>query len=131
MERAHVRAIAQMIACDIHPLNNTSPLRYLKHQLKHSQDEIDEWYRHWVIEGFAAVEAMIKPGPYICGARVTLADLCLVPQVYNARRFKVPIEEKFPEDRRSRCRMPQTAGLRQGSSRKPAGRGVTQRPAAC
>ncbi len=97
MERAHVRAVAQMIACDIHPLNNTSPLRYLKHQLKQEQDTIDEWYRHWVNEGFAAIEAMIKPGPYICGSRVTMADLCLVPQVYNARRFKVPIEQSFPK----------------------------------
>lgn len=97
MERANVRAVAQMIACDIHPLNNTSPLRYLKHQLKQEQDTIDEWYRHWVNEGFAAIEAMIKPGPYICGSRVTMADLCLVPQVYNARRFKVPVEQKFPK----------------------------------
>jgi maleylacetoacetate isomerase len=96
LERAHVRSVAQLIACDIHPLNNTSPLRYLKHQLKHSQDEIDEWYRHWVVEGFEALEAMIKPAPYVCGSRVTLADLCLVPQVYNGRRFKVPME-RFPK----------------------------------
>lgn len=97
LERAHVRAIAQTIACDIHPLNNTSPLRYLKHQLKQEQETIDEWYRHWVIEGFTAIEEMIKPAPYVCGPRVTLADLCLVPQVYNARRFKVPVDEKFPK----------------------------------
>ncbi|MBV9261246.1 MAG: maleylacetoacetate isomerase [Pseudolabrys sp.] len=96
MERAHVRAIAQLIACDIHPLNNTSPLRYLKHQLKHEQSEIDAWYHHWVLEGFEALEAMIKPGPYICGPRVTLADICLVPQVANARRLKVPLD-KFPK----------------------------------
>ena len=63
LERAHVRAIAQTIACDIHPLNNTSPLRYLKHQLKQEQETIDEWYRHWVIEGFTAIEEMIKPAP--------------------------------------------------------------------
>jgi maleylpyruvate isomerase len=96
LARARVRAIAQMIACDIHPLNNTSPLRYLKHQLKHEQAEIDEWYRHWVVEGFKAIEAMIAPAPYTCGSRVTLADLCLVPQVYNGRRFKVPME-RFPK----------------------------------
>jgi maleylacetoacetate isomerase len=95
MERAQVRAIAQLIACDIHPLNNTAPLRYLKHQLKHEQAEIDAWYHHWVVEGFEALEAMIEPAPYVCGTRVTLADLCLVPQVYNARRLKVPLE-KFP-----------------------------------
>jgi len=95
MERAQVRAIAQLIACDIHPLNNTAPLRYLKHQLKHEQAEIDAWYHHWVVEGFEAIEAMIEPAPYVCGTRVTLADLCLVPQVYNARRLKVPLD-KFP-----------------------------------
>lgn len=96
IERAHVRAISQIIACDIHPLNNTSPLRYLKHTLKHEQAEIDAWYCHWVLEGFAAIEALIAPAPYACGSHVTLADVCLVPQVYNARRLKVPLEG-FPK----------------------------------
>jgi maleylpyruvate isomerase len=96
MERAHVRAISQIIACDVHPLNNVAPLRYLKHQLKHEQVEIDAWYHHWVTEGFEAIEAMIEPSPYTCGGRVTLADLCLVPQVYNARRLKVPLD-RFPK----------------------------------
>ncbi|MGB7257274.1 MAG: maleylacetoacetate isomerase [Pseudolabrys sp.] len=94
--RAHVRAIAQMIACDIHPLNNVGPLRYLKHKLGQEQTAIDAWYHHWVIDGFEAVEAVIKPGPYAYGAEVTLADLCLVPQVYNARRLKVPLD-LFPK----------------------------------
>ena len=94
--RAHVRAIAQMIACDIHPLNNVGPLRYLKHKLGHEQAAIDAWYHHWVIDGFEAVEAVIKPGPYVYGAEVTLADLCLVPQVFNARRLKVPLD-RFPK----------------------------------
>ncbi|MGH6788176.1 MAG: maleylacetoacetate isomerase [Pseudolabrys sp.] len=94
--RAHVRAIAQMIACDIHPLNNVGPLRYLKHKLGQEQTAIDAWYHHWVIDGFEAVEAVIKPGPYAYGAEVTLADLCLVPQVYNARRLKVPLD-RFPK----------------------------------
>jgi maleylacetoacetate isomerase len=96
LERAKVRAIAQIVACDIHPLNNTAPLRYLKHQLGHDQAQIDAWYHHWVLEGFAAIEALIGPGPYGCGAQVTLADLCLVPQVYNARRLKVPLDA-FPK----------------------------------
>jgi maleylacetoacetate isomerase len=96
LARAKVRAVAQTIACDIHPLNNTSPLRYLKRQLKHEQAEIDAWYRHWIIEGFNALEAMIEPAPYACGAHVTLADICLVPQVANARRFNVPLD-KFPK----------------------------------
>jgi maleylacetoacetate isomerase len=94
--RAKVRALAQLIACDIHPLNNTSPLRYLKNQMGQEQTAIDAWYRHWVREGFAALEALIEPGPYACGKAVTLADICLVPQVYNARRLKVPLDP-FPK----------------------------------
>ena len=96
LARAKVRAIAQMVACDIHPLNNLIALQYLKRTLKHEQPEIDAWYHHWVIEGFKAIEAMIAPAPYACGAHVTLADLCLVPQVFNARRFKVPLDA-FPK----------------------------------
>ncbi len=93
--RAKVRAIAQVIACDIHPLNNTGPLFYLKSQLKQEQDAINAWYANWVTVGFEAVEALLKPGPYACGAQVSLADVCLVPQVANARRFNVPLE-RFP-----------------------------------
>jgi maleylacetoacetate isomerase len=96
LDRAKTRALAQMIACDIHPLNNLVTLQYLKRTLKHEQADIDTWYRHWVLEGFTAVEAMLGPGPYACGAHVTLADLCLVPQVANARRFQVPLEA-FPK----------------------------------
>jgi maleylacetoacetate isomerase len=94
--RAKARALAQVIACDIHPLNNVGPLRYLKNQLGHDQAKIDAWYHHWVIEGFDAVETMIQPAPYLCGSEVTLADICLVPQVYNARRLKIPLE-RFPK----------------------------------
>ncbi|MBI1201524.1 MAG: maleylacetoacetate isomerase [Rhodopseudomonas sp.] len=96
LERAKVRALAQIVACDIHPLNNLIALQYLKRTLKHEQAEIDAWYHHWVIEGFTALEAMMQPGPYACGAHVTLADICLVPQVFNARRLKVPLD-KFPK----------------------------------
>jgi maleylacetoacetate isomerase len=96
LERAKVRAIAQTVACDIHPLNNLVVLQYLKRTLKHEQPEIDSWYHHWVIEGFKAIEATISPSPYACGANVTLADLCLVPQLYNARRLKVPLDA-FPK----------------------------------
>jgi maleylpyruvate isomerase len=95
LERARVRAIAQVIACDIHPLNNLAPLQYLRRQLKHEQTEIDAWYHHWIHAGFEALETMLRPGPYACGTRVTLADVCLVPQVYNARRLKVPLD-KYP-----------------------------------
>jgi len=96
LARAHVRAIAQAVACDIHPLNNLVVLQYLKRTLKHEQAEIDAWYHHWVIEGFKAIEAMIAPSPYACGSQVSLADVCLVPQVFNARRLKVPLEA-FPK----------------------------------
>jgi maleylpyruvate isomerase len=96
LERAHVRAIAQVVACDIHPLNNTSPLQYLERTLHHDQPEIDAWYRHWVVEGFTALERLLKPGPYAYGAHVTLADICLVPQVANARRLNVPLDA-FPK----------------------------------
>ena len=96
LARAKVRAIAQIVACDIHPLNNLIALQYLKRTLKHQQAEIDAWYHHWVIEGFKAIEAMIGPGPYACGTQVTLADICLVPQVFNARRLKVPLDA-FPK----------------------------------
>jgi maleylacetoacetate isomerase len=94
--RAKVRSIAQIVACDIHPLNNLVVLQYLKRTLKHEQPEIDAWYHHWVIEGFRAIEAMIAPAPYACGSQVSLADVCLVPQVFNARRLKVPLD-KFPK----------------------------------
>jgi maleylpyruvate isomerase len=92
VERAKVRAVAQIIACDIHPLNNVGPLRYLKNELGQDQAKIDAWYHHWIREGFAAIETMVRPGPYAFGGAVTLADVCLVPQVYNARRLKVPLD---------------------------------------
>ena len=94
--RARVRALAELIACDIHPLNNTSPLRYLKNNMAQEQRAIDEWYHHWVITGFEALEQLVTPGPFACGREITLADLCLVPQVANARRLKVPLE-RFPK----------------------------------
>jgi maleylpyruvate isomerase len=96
VERARVRAISQIIACDIHPLNNVGPLRYIKNEFGQEQSKIDAWYRHWVTEGFEAIEALIEPAPYACGSEVTLADVCLVPQVFNARRFNTPLD-RFPK----------------------------------
>ena len=96
LRRARIEAAAQVIACDIHPLNNTSPLQYLKRTLGQEQSAIDAWYHHWVLLGFEALEGMIRPGPYAFGEAVTLADVCLVPQVYNARRLKVPLD-RFPK----------------------------------
>jgi len=95
-ERARVRAVAQIIACDIHPLNNTSSLNYLRRTFKADEAAINAWYAHWVVAGFDAVEALLTPGPYAFGNTVGLADICLVPQVYNARRFKIPLE-RYPK----------------------------------
>jgi maleylacetoacetate isomerase len=94
-ERAHVVAMAMVIACDIHPLNNLRVLKYLKNELGHSQDEIDRWYAHWIAEGLPALEAMAQPraGKFLFGDAPTGADVCLVPQLYNARRFNVPLDD--------------------------------------
>lgn len=94
--RARVRAFAQVIACDIHPLNNLIALQYLRRVLRHEQSEIDAWYHHWITLGFETLETAAAPGPYSFGSVVTLADICLVPQMYNARRLKVPLE-RFPK----------------------------------
>ena len=94
--RAQARALAQIIACDIHPLNNVAPLRYLKNEMHQEQSAIDAWYHHWILAGFDALEALVRPGPYACGTQVTIADIFLVPQVANARRLKVPLD-KFPK----------------------------------
>jgi maleylacetoacetate isomerase len=94
--RARSRALAELIACDIHPLNNVGPLRYLKNTMGQEQSAIDAWYHHWILDGFEALEALIGSGPYVCGASVTIADVCLAPQLYNARRLKVPLD-KFPK----------------------------------
>jgi maleylacetoacetate isomerase len=93
-ERAHVMAMCQMIACDIHPLNNLRVLKYLKNVLGHSQDEVDAWYAHWILEGLPALEALAAPkaGKFLFGDGISAADVYLVPQLYNARRFNVPID---------------------------------------
>jgi maleylpyruvate isomerase len=95
VERTQARAISQIIACDIHPLNNLGTLQYLKNELHQEQAAIERWYHHWIREGFEAIEKMIKPGPYAFGSEPGLADICLVPQVANARLWKVPLDA-FP-----------------------------------
>ncbi|MEA3010978.1 MAG: maleylpyruvate isomerase [Sphingomonadales bacterium] len=92
-DAAHVRAMALAIACDIHPLNNLRVLKYLKDEAGQSQEARDTWYRHWVAEGFAALEAMAAPrsGRFLFGDSVTLADICLAPQMFNARRLETPL----------------------------------------
>ena len=93
-ERAHVVALAMMIACDIHPLNNLRVLRYLKSEFGHSQEQVDAWYAYWISEGLGPLEAMAAPkaGKFLYGDAPTAADICLVPQLYNARRFDVPLD---------------------------------------
>lgn len=94
--RAQARGIAEIIACDIHPINNLVTLNYLRGPLGHNQAAVDAWYAHWIIAGFEAIEALIRPGPYAFGAEPSVADLCIVPQVYNARRYKLPLD-RFPK----------------------------------
>ena len=83
-----------MIACDIHPLNNLRVMNYIK--TKFGADPTGDWYTHWIHEGFRAAEALASDGPYVFGQDVTLADIFLVPQMYNAKRFKVSLDE-FPK----------------------------------
>lgn len=89
--RARVRAIANIISCDIHPLNNLAVLNYLKDELDADEDSRTQWYRHWVAEGFAGVEPLLagsaETGQFCHGDVPGLADICLVPQVFNAQRF--------------------------------------------
>ncbi len=92
-EAAHVRALALVVACDVHPLNNLRVLKYLSGPLGQPQEARDSWYRHWVTEGLASLEAMAsaRAGRFLYGDSPTLADICLVPQLFNARRFEVPL----------------------------------------
>jgi maleylpyruvate isomerase len=94
-DRAWVRAIALAIACDIHPLNNTRVLKYLKEALALDEAARNAWYAHWIREGFDAIEPALAEraaGAFCLGDTPTLADVCLVPQVFNARRFDIPLD---------------------------------------
>ena len=87
--RARVRALSQIVACEIHPLNNLRVLKYLVNDLKASDDAKNDWYKHWVRLGLQSYEARLaeRPGTYSHGDTPTLADCCLVPQIFNAQRF--------------------------------------------
>jgi maleylacetoacetate isomerase/maleylpyruvate isomerase len=95
-ERARVRSLALLIACDIHPLNNLRVLDYLRTPLGHDTAAVSDWYRHWVACGLRALEAEAarasRDQRHLVGSDVTLADICLVPQMYNARRFDCDLE---------------------------------------
>ncbi len=92
LARARVRAFALTVACEIHPLNNLRVLRYLGTGMGQDQAARDRWYAHWIAEGLGALEAMVEPGPFCFGAAPTLADICLIPQLGNARRMKCPVD---------------------------------------
>jgi maleylacetoacetate isomerase len=93
-DAAHVRSMALAIACDIHPLNNLRVLKYLKAELEQPKDRIDRWYAHWITEGFTALEATAAPrsGDFLFGDQPSIADICLVPQLFNARRYDLPLD---------------------------------------
>lgn len=98
-ERALAQQLALAVACDIHPLNNLRALKYLKNDLGVEDGARDAWYRHWIRAGFAAMETLLRGrgwrGPYCLDRQVTIADACLAPQMYNARRFETPLDD-FP-----------------------------------
>jgi maleylacetoacetate isomerase len=98
-ERARVRALAQIVACDIHPLNNLRVMQYLEREFNTPQVERERWSQHWMREGFAAIESLLADNPstgvFCEGDEPSMADICLVPQVYNAQRWSVDMSP-FP-----------------------------------
>lgn len=90
-DRAYVRAVSQIIACEIHPLNNLRTLQHIRKTFGLDEAGVNAWYRHWIADGFTGLEAYLtraaRHGRYCCGDTVTMADCCLVPQVFNAQRF--------------------------------------------
>jgi len=96
-QRSYVRQISNIIACDIHPVNNLRILKYLTNELEISENKKSEWYKHWINESFKSLEEIIKTSPfktskYCCGDQVSMADMCLIPQIYNAHRFNISME---------------------------------------
>lgn len=99
LDRAFIRSVALQVACEIHPIDNLRVLKYLKHTLKVGEEAKDTWYRHWLETGFSSLEKRLANDPRVgklCfGNTPTLADLCLVPQVFNARRFNIDMS-RYP-----------------------------------
>ncbi|MFT4059564.1 MAG: maleylacetoacetate isomerase [Legionella sp.] len=97
LDRANARALALMIACDMHPVNNLRILNRLKEQFHANETQIQDWYHHWLKKGFSAIETKLqsikKIGPFCLGDAVTIADICLIPQVFNAHRFNFGMHE--------------------------------------
>ena len=96
VDRARVRAMALAVACDMHPLNNLRVLNYLRSPLRHEEATVNDWYRHWIAVGFRALEQEARrastDGKHMFGSQITLADVYIVPQMYNARRFNCDTE---------------------------------------
>jgi maleylacetoacetate isomerase len=94
-DRARVRALAAIVACDIHPINNLRVLRYLHRPLGHDEQAIENWYNHWIVSGFDAIERLLaddrRTGAFCHGDTPGLADIALVPQVYNAHRYPLDL----------------------------------------
>ena len=93
-DRAAVRSFCNSICCDVHPLNNLRVLAYLKENFGVTDEQRNAWYAHWIHESFRAAEIVAagSGGPFVFGEEASLADACLVPQIYNARRFEVPLD---------------------------------------
>jgi maleylacetoacetate isomerase len=94
-DRARVRALAEIVACDIHPINNLRVLRYLMHSLGHDETAIATWYNHWIDAGFQALERLLavdpRTGAFCHGEAPGMADIALVPQVVNAERYRLDL----------------------------------------
>lgn len=93
LQRAKMRSLCQLIACDIHPLNNVGVLQYLRKNFHQEKEGVDAWYFHWLTKGFDALEILLEDntGPFCFGETLTMADICLIPQIYNAFRFEFPM----------------------------------------
>lgn len=93
LQRARARELAQLVACDIHPINNLRVLRYLSRDLDIAQEQINQWYVHWIETGFAAFERILQDtaGHFCVADEPSIADCCLIPQIYNAQRFEVDL----------------------------------------
>ncbi len=95
--RAYVRAVSQIIGCEMHPLNNVRVLKHLRIQFAADDDAVQAWYAHWIAVGFSGLEDYLssvgRHATYCCGEQITMADVCLVPQVFNAQRFGCSIDQ--------------------------------------
>ena len=103
VDRAYVRGLAEIIASDIHPINNLRVLRYLREPMGRSAAEVTAWYNHWIAKGFAKIESILardkRAGAFGFGERPTLVDICLVPQVYNGQIYGLDLSQ-YPTIRR-------------------------------